>query len=164
MFINKTKCSSSCNAAHSKEYLGYIGAIVAVVFFGSNFVPVKKYETGDGTSLIATYVHMSSLALQTRACSGLQHQTTCDLYVPVDSGFVEVVCNLVSYLLWNRFVISHCVSWSHDRFTYFSPCRSVLPMGDVCGHLVGRPGGQLHPGLSPLLSTYSCGGILVDHW
>jgi hypothetical protein len=27
---------------------GLIGAAVAVVFFGSNFVPLKKYETGDG--------------------------------------------------------------------------------------------------------------------
>lgn len=27
---------------------GFIGATVAVLFFGSNFIPVKKYETGDG--------------------------------------------------------------------------------------------------------------------
>ena len=27
---------------------GYIAVSVAVVLFGSNFVPVKKYETGDG--------------------------------------------------------------------------------------------------------------------
>ncbi|KAL8587620.1 hypothetical protein ACOMHN_045309 [Nucella lapillus] len=30
------------------EYVGFITAGVAVVFFGSNFVPVKKFETGDG--------------------------------------------------------------------------------------------------------------------
>ena len=28
--------------------LGFIAAAVAAVFFGSNFVPVKKFETGDG--------------------------------------------------------------------------------------------------------------------
>ena len=29
-------------------YWGYISAIIAVLLFGSNFVPVKKFETGDG--------------------------------------------------------------------------------------------------------------------
>jgi hypothetical protein len=29
-------------------YWGYIGLAVAVVFFGSNYLPVKQYETGDG--------------------------------------------------------------------------------------------------------------------
>lgn len=50
--VKKNKCSSACNATsdHHKDYLGYIGAIVAVLCFGSNFVPVKKYETGDGES------------------------------------------------------------------------------------------------------------------
>ena len=27
---------------------GYVAVIITVVFFGSNFVPVKKFETGDG--------------------------------------------------------------------------------------------------------------------
>ena len=30
------------------EYLGFITAGIAVIFYGSNFVPVKKFETGDG--------------------------------------------------------------------------------------------------------------------
>lgn len=29
-------------------YVGFIGVVVAVVFFGSNFVPLKKFDTGDG--------------------------------------------------------------------------------------------------------------------
>ena len=29
-------------------YVGFIAAAIAVVFFGSNFVPLKKFETGDG--------------------------------------------------------------------------------------------------------------------
>lgn len=28
--------------------IGWIGVAVAVLFFGSNFIPIKKYETGDG--------------------------------------------------------------------------------------------------------------------
>jgi hypothetical protein len=31
-----------------QAWLGYIAAAVAVLCFGSNFVPVKKFETGDG--------------------------------------------------------------------------------------------------------------------
>lgn len=48
--VNKSKCRTSCSGGKVDHlvYLGYIGAIVAVLFFGSNFVPVKKYETGDG--------------------------------------------------------------------------------------------------------------------
>ena len=32
----------------NNSVLGYIGVAVAVIFFGSNFIPIKKYETGDG--------------------------------------------------------------------------------------------------------------------
>lgn len=28
---------------------GFISSIVAILLFGSNFVPLKKYETGDGS-------------------------------------------------------------------------------------------------------------------
>ena len=38
-----------CGFAGGKSsWEGYVGAVVAVIFFGSNFVPVKKFETGDG--------------------------------------------------------------------------------------------------------------------
>ena len=55
--MNKSGCSGSCpsgnmsmssNQTNNKQYLGYIGAIVAIICFGSNFVPVKSYETGNG--------------------------------------------------------------------------------------------------------------------
>jgi len=32
--------------------LGYIGAIVASIFFGSNYVPTKNYPQGDGFSFV----------------------------------------------------------------------------------------------------------------
>ena len=48
--INSTKCSSSHQKQH--QWIGYICAIIAIAFFGSNFVPVKKYDTGDGTSTL----------------------------------------------------------------------------------------------------------------
>ena len=33
---------------HGTEWMGWVGAIIAVVFFGSNYIPVKKFDTGDG--------------------------------------------------------------------------------------------------------------------
>jgi hypothetical protein len=30
------------------EGLGYLGVFIAVTFFGSNFLPIKQYDTGDG--------------------------------------------------------------------------------------------------------------------
>eukprot|EP01059_Diplonema_ambulator_P022550 TRINITY_DN37858_c0_g1_i1.p1 TRINITY_DN37858_c0_g1~~TRINITY_DN37858_c0_g1_i1.p1 ORF type:complete len:465 (+),score=136.35 TRINITY_DN37858_c0_g1_i1:56-1396(+) len=38
-------CARSGNKS---SLLGYVCAIIAVVFFGSNFVPVKTYDTGNG--------------------------------------------------------------------------------------------------------------------
>ena len=34
--------------AEGSEALGYLAVLIATVFFGSNFVPVKRYETFDG--------------------------------------------------------------------------------------------------------------------
>ena len=47
--INKTVCGNACDTSGGKkQYLGYICALIAIVCFGSNFIPVKKYDTGDG--------------------------------------------------------------------------------------------------------------------
>lgn len=42
-----SKCDESSN---SMEWVGWIGVAIAVVFFGSNFIPVKKFDTGDGNT------------------------------------------------------------------------------------------------------------------
>jgi len=39
----------------SHAVLGYIGAIVASVFFGSNYVPTKNYPTGNGISFVWSF-------------------------------------------------------------------------------------------------------------
>ncbi len=47
--INKTRCGNACDSKDgSGMWLGFLGAAIAIVFFGSNFIPVKKFETGDG--------------------------------------------------------------------------------------------------------------------
>lgn len=43
-------CDHVCGKhANSSAWIGYLGAIIAILFFGSNFVPIKKFNTGDGT-------------------------------------------------------------------------------------------------------------------
>lgn len=32
----------------SDDIFGYVGVLVAISFFGTNFLPVKKFDTGDG--------------------------------------------------------------------------------------------------------------------
>ncbi|KAL3879213.1 hypothetical protein ACJMK2_031520 [Sinanodonta woodiana] len=46
MSTMETTTGSSCSSIPS--YFGYIAAAIAVFFYGSNFAPVKKFETGDG--------------------------------------------------------------------------------------------------------------------
>ena len=51
--IEKKWCGESCDnstasVAAEDTAIGALGAILAIVLFGSNFIPVKKYDTGDG--------------------------------------------------------------------------------------------------------------------
>lgn len=47
--INKSRCGDACTAKNGSEmWIGFLGAIIAIVLFGSNFIPVKKFDTGDG--------------------------------------------------------------------------------------------------------------------
>lgn len=48
-YNNETvKCSQVKSSNEKHVGLGFLAAAIAVVFFGSNYVPVKKFETGDG--------------------------------------------------------------------------------------------------------------------
>ena len=52
-----TKCKD--NDSDHSEWVGWVGVVIAVVFFGSNFIPVKKFDTGDGKTvdLITSSLH-----------------------------------------------------------------------------------------------------------
>jgi hypothetical protein len=45
---NIANASNSSNTTNVPEYIGFISLSVSVVFFGSNYLPVKAYDTGDG--------------------------------------------------------------------------------------------------------------------
>lgn len=51
--VTYTTAATNTTSAHEiikpyPEYVGYIAALVAIVMYGSNFVPIKKFYTGDG--------------------------------------------------------------------------------------------------------------------
>ena len=46
--IDYTTAGTKAPTTEIPEVWGFISAGIAILFFGSNFVPVKKYETGDG--------------------------------------------------------------------------------------------------------------------
>ena len=46
--VSAIATDSSDTGTNVPIYWGYISCGIAVVFFGSNWVPVKKFETGDG--------------------------------------------------------------------------------------------------------------------
>ena len=49
--VNYTNCGTPCGGnVNQAPWIGYIGAVMAIVLFGSNFIPVKKFDTGDGKS------------------------------------------------------------------------------------------------------------------
>jgi hypothetical protein len=54
--IEKKWCGETCDSgggSGAKDLaLGSFGALLAIVLFGSNFIPVKKYNTGDGESKV----------------------------------------------------------------------------------------------------------------
>lgn len=44
--VARSNAVNSCKGHH--QIVGYIAVVVAVVFYGSNFIPVKHFDTGDG--------------------------------------------------------------------------------------------------------------------
>lgn len=58
--------SNGTNSTTNMAY-GFISCAVAVVFYGSNFVPVKKIDSGDGIGFFF-YLPQSHLALFFSEC------------------------------------------------------------------------------------------------
>ncbi|XP_067663546.1 transmembrane protein 144-like [Haliotis asinina] len=45
LFANNSNHTDTFNIP---EYLGFISCVISATFYGTNFIPVKKFETGDG--------------------------------------------------------------------------------------------------------------------
>lgn len=44
------RCGESCSARgeRTRQWIGWLGVLSAVLFLGSNYVVVKQFEAGDG--------------------------------------------------------------------------------------------------------------------
>lgn len=50
--INLSKCREMCGAqTDSTQWIGWVGVVIAVLTLGSNYVPIKMFDTGDGKVL-----------------------------------------------------------------------------------------------------------------
>ncbi|XP_060064810.1 transmembrane protein 144-like [Ylistrum balloti] len=65
LFPNVTTIPPDCDT--SPAFVGYIAAAVAVLCYGTNFAPVKKFETGDGMFfqwIVCSAILLSGMVLQ----------------------------------------------------------------------------------------------------
>lgn len=52
--MNYSKCGAVCDTpAQQTQWIGWVGAIIAILFFGSNYIPVKTFDTGDGMLFVS---------------------------------------------------------------------------------------------------------------
>lgn len=51
--IKPGRCGEVCDPrTDSTQWIGWLGVVVATLCLGSNYVPVKKFDTGDGNESV----------------------------------------------------------------------------------------------------------------
>lgn len=116
--------SSSTNS--SQLTYGYVACGVAVFFYGSNFVPVKKIHTGDGlffqwvlcaavwcTSLVANIILKSPAFWPLAMLGGAIWATGNITVVPI----VKTIGLSLGLLIWASFNL--LMGWASSRFGWF---------------------------------------------
>ncbi|XP_039178762.1 transmembrane protein 144 isoform X4 [Crotalus tigris] len=106
--------------------IGFISSAVAVVLFGSNFVPVKKFDTGDGmffqwilcaaiwiVSLIVNLIQNSPKFWPLAMVGGFLWATGNITVVPV----VKTIGLGLGLLIWASFNL--LTGWASSRFGWF---------------------------------------------
>lgn len=75
-----TTAANSDNSSLPK-YVGFISAGVAVFLYGSNFAPVKKFETGDGKLKSCLFTFFKAMCLKSIPNQALIHVSEYFLYL-----------------------------------------------------------------------------------
>lgn len=114
------------NSTHNMELFGYLGMVIASVFWGGNNLPVKHYETGDGMFFqLIVGIAVWSSGIIVHWIRGFPK-----FYAfPLLGGFFWATGNLqtvpvircvgigIGSLFWN--VSGLIVGWSYARFGWF---------------------------------------------
>jgi len=114
--------------------LGFVPAAIAVVFFGSNFVPVKKFDTGDGVFfqwVMCTAIWIAGLIVQLIQGSppfqplamlgGVLWCTGNIMAVPI----VQMIGLSLGLLLWGTSNL--VMGWASGTFGLFGLQRQTVP-------------------------------------
>lgn len=120
------------------KILGFIFVIISVLFFGSNFVPVKKLKTGDGLHFahimstgvllvgFVTYLIYGAPKFEPIACIGgiiWTHGNLC--VVPV----IKCIGLSMGMLLWGS--TNMLMGWATGRFGLFGIDQTIPANSDL---------------------------------
>ncbi|XP_035827242.1 transmembrane protein 144 isoform X2 [Aplysia californica] len=114
------------------DYVGYICSLIAVLMYGSNFVPVKKFVTGDG--MFFQYVLCSGIFLVGIVVQLVQNSTFYPLVML--GGFIWATGNLcvvpvfktigmgLGMSIWGTFAL--VAGWASGKFGWFGNKDDVI--------------------------------------
>jgi glucose uptake protein GlcU len=111
----------------SDSLIGYVGVLLAVFFFGSNFLVTKKYETGDGlffqvpfalgiwtTSLVVMFARPFPVRFYpTAMIGGLIWETGNILSIPI----IQRIGMALGLIIWGTSAL--CIGWFTGYFGLF---------------------------------------------
>ncbi|XP_036372937.1 transmembrane protein 144a [Megalops cyprinoides] len=134
---------AGANSTNSTELTyGFVSCIVSVLFFGSNFVPVKKIDTGDG--MFFQWVLCAAIWTVSLVVNIILH---CPTFWPLAmlggaiwaTGNITVVPILktiglsLGILIWGSFNL--LMGWASSRFGWFGidPEEVAKPVLNYCG-------------------------------
>uniref|UniRef100_A0A3B1JPJ0 Transmembrane protein 144a n=1 Tax=Astyanax mexicanus TaxID=7994 RepID=A0A3B1JPJ0_ASTMX len=134
---------SSSNGTNSTDLVyGFVSCAVSVVFYGSNFVPVKKIDTGDGmffqwvlcaaiwtVSLVANIILRSPKFWPLAMLGGAIWSTGNITVVPI----VKTIGLGLGLLIWASFNL--LMGWASSRFGWFGIEAETVakPTLNYCG-------------------------------
>ncbi|XP_041358403.1 transmembrane protein 144-like isoform X2 [Gigantopelta aegis] len=141
MFASVTDpCNSTGNETYP-TYLGFIGAGVSVVFYASNFIPVKKFETGDG--MFFQWILCSAILLVGMVLQAIRRSTFYPIVMV--GGAVWATGNVcvvpiiktiglgLGICIWGTFNL--LAGWASGRFGWFG-INAEVP-GNVTFNYIG---------------------------
>ncbi|XP_033114017.1 transmembrane protein 144-like isoform X2 [Anneissia japonica] len=124
---------STVAPAHQSDTAGYIGVIVAIIFFGTNLVPVKNANTGDGIFyqwIACTGIWLTGLVVHLiRGCPTFQP-------IAMLGGFLWTTGNItvipiiktiglsLGILIWGS--LNLLAGWASGRFGLFGLDKDVI--------------------------------------
>ncbi|XP_078457303.1 transmembrane protein 144 [Lampetra planeri] len=136
---SNSSCDGACMAENNGTFnqniaIGFTAAAITSLFYGSNFVPVKKFDTGDG--MFFQWAMCTSIWLVGLVSNFIQH---CPEFWPLAmlGGFLWATGNIATvpviktiglglgFLIWTSSNL--IVGWASSRFGWFGLDPEVVP-------------------------------------